>query len=79
MTVPQDNEENPARQAMIDIVKHMVGNPYDAKFRADWILTMLAERGLKIVPIEPDDPYEPNENTVRISKEDWARINRGEK
>jgi hypothetical protein len=57
MTLPQDNEENRARRAMIDIVKHMVGNPYDVKFRADWILTMLAERGLKIVPIEPNDHH----------------------
>lgn len=49
--IPQDNEKNPAREAMIGIVGHMTPNRDDAKFRADWILLMLAERGFVVVPL----------------------------
>lgn len=42
------------------------------------VLAELHKSGFRIVDTCVDEPYVPNENTVRLSMADWRRINRGD-
>lgn len=77
-----ERKGNGAREALMAIllephVRIPLGN-WDAPAVTDYVLGKLYEAGFVIVPMEPDEPYVPNENTVRLSMEDWRKLNRGE-
>lgn len=52
---------------------------YNIQRSGEEIREELSKAGYQIVLIEDEagEPYVPNENTVRISIEDWRRLNHG--
>ena len=75
---------NGSREALMDILRSPAAQclgEWDAPAVTDYLLGKLFMAGFVIVPMEEkrgdDDPYVPNENTVRLSVEDWRKLNHG--
>ena len=69
-------EGNGAREALVaTIEQYDVFHDIEADILADILIGDLYIRGFVVQPLDDDKPYQPNENTVRISVEDWRRIN----
>lgn len=75
-----ERKGNGAREALVEIGKNCPFHVQEdvASCWADDVLLRLAARGFMVVPMEPDEPYVPTENTVSLSMEDWRKLNRGE-
>ena len=69
-------QANGAREALVaTIEQYDVFHDIEADILADILIGDLYIRGFVVQPLDDDKPYQPNENTVRISVEDWRRIN----